>query len=428
MFKLVRLLREKYATVDFCVLSDNVRRRKEMLIAGVPKERLSLPHFSDINALPVNSLKELIWYIFKADLVIMSSIKGLEKIHNLFKIFNSFTIQLNDTPEFFSYHFGPDIFVLPSEAYKRNTLSNQKFPEEKIYITGDIRFDSVLEEVPEPKRNYFYKEYNLDRGRPFVIFCPGAVQRIDDWAKELYLKILGHIKDSEYQVIIRMHPEEWTGHKRPRGMHVMSNKLLYPEIPVIKPWDVDTAMKLCSFIVSVDSSVILEASNYRKNSVAVNFHEASLTDEGRKKEIFPTKRYDGCGLKGLIRDANNQVIQSKYLRNFCSHYSTVGWRVIEFEWLGADCHISELPLVLRSKEILQINEAAFNKHIEKFWYKRDGNASQRICELVKEAINNETFRRKIFVPPLKKACFAIFRLAVFAFKKILAKTKIPKHK
>ena len=87
LFKLVRLLREKYK-VDFCVFSDEMRRRKEVLIAGVPKERLSLPHFTEIGVTPINSLKELIWYVFKADLIIMSSIKGLGKIHSLFKVIN----------------------------------------------------------------------------------------------------------------------------------------------------------------------------------------------------------------------------------------------------------------------------------------------------------------------------------------------------
>lgn len=425
LFKLVRLLREKY-NVDFCVLTDEVRKRKEVLIAGVPNERISLPHFTEIGVTPINSLKELVRYIFKADLIIMSTIKGLSGIHKIFKIFNSFTIQINDTPEFFSYYYDPDILVLPSEAYKRNTLANRDFPEEKIFIAGDIRFDSILEEIHPFKKEEFYKEYNLDKDKPFVIFCPGAVQRIDDWAKSLYLKILACIKNSNYQVIIRMHPEEWTGHKRPRGVNVMSNRLLYPEIPAIKPWDVSTAMKLCSFIVTVDSSVALEASNYCKNAVAVNFHEAALTAEGREKDVFPIKRYNGCGVKGLYRDANNRIIKSEYLRKSSSQYMVEGGQVVEFEWLGADCHISELPQVLNSKETLQINTEVFNKYIEKFWYKRDGNASLRISGLVDSLISDEKFNKRIFVPGLKKMSFALKYLLSLAWTKIINRLKLSK--
>jgi hypothetical protein len=423
LFKLVEILRDKSYLVDFCIFTQEMNVNRELHAPGIPKQRLSLPHLAKLKPIPITSFNDLHKYVLKANFIIMGLTKDLKKLSDFISALKIPTIEINDNGEFVSYGFNPDVLVLTGEANKKNSVLNRNLSEDKIFIAGDIRFDSVVEENSESEINSFYKKYKLDKERKFAIFCSGAFQRIDKWTKALYKKIVDDLEKSSFQVVIRLHPSDYAGHKRPTGINVTSNLLLYPEVPTLEPWDITMAMKLCSFIVTVDSSVCVEASIYHKNAIVVNLHESALTDDGRKRDIFPKKRYNGCGWKTLFKDENNLRLQSEYLSKDRSQYMTRGVKELEFDWIGADCHINELPEVLKSPEILKVDEEACQRHIEKYWYKIDGKASLRIAQLTEEMINNPKFHKRIFMSLHKKMLNSLIYSISSMPKKVVGKLK-----
>lgn len=416
LFKLVEILRMNYK-VYFCVLTSEMARRKEIYAPAVPKERLLLQHFLRIDAKPINSLKDLRRYLLKSNFVISGTTKGLQKVSDMLSMFRLPYILINDIGDSTPFTYGQDILALPGEAFRKNTVFNKSFLEDQVFISGDIRFDSINDEILESEKEEFFNKYKLDKKRKFAVFCTGAFQRIygNEWLKELYKKIVSCIKKNNFDVLIRLHQNDYAGHKRPANVKTTSNLLLFPEIGALEPWDIRIAMRLCAFMVAVESSVVLEASVYRKNAVVVNLHEYSLLKDARERNIFPKRRFNGFGLRFLYKGKDNMPIQAEFLDLESSPYRTKGLRITEYDWIGADCNIEELDEVLKSPDLFQANQDLCDKHIEKYWHKIDGNASLRIAERVKELIADPMFKGRIFMPK----GIRIFNSLVYTAKKFI---------
>src|SRR3989338_9393051 len=97
-FRLVKILRERGLEVNFCVCTQEMNKRKELHLPALPKERLSLPHFSNMEVTAVNSLEELFEYILAANLIIRGTGKGVEEISKLISLagVSTPTIQIED--------------------------------------------------------------------------------------------------------------------------------------------------------------------------------------------------------------------------------------------------------------------------------------------------------------------------------------------
>ncbi|HLD83123.1 MAG TPA: hypothetical protein VI976_04160 [Candidatus Omnitrophota bacterium] len=416
-FRLVKILRERGFSVDFCIFTQEMNKRREITFPGIPKERLSLPQFRSLDAKAINSFHELFLRLLKANIVVKGTGKGLIETGKVISLLNLPLMEIADIGDSYAFYHNADIFVISGEAFKENIVNiNRDVPKERLVIAGDMRFDSACEVVSESQKEDFYKRYKLDSSRKFVVFCSGAFQRMDEWSKEIHKRIVEILKDNGFQVIVRLHPSDYAGYKRPKGVEVSSNILLYPELPAVESYDIDTAMKLCAFMAVNYTTTIIEASIYRKNAIAINYHESCLTEEGRRMSVFPEKRFNGCGLKTPFKGSNGEFLQSKYIRKDAGLYRTESFRFVEFSWVGADCHISELPEVLKSKQIFEVDDEACSRHIEKYWHKRDGLTSQRIALLIEQMAKDSKLQKRMFISGARKLLFTL-KYLLYLFRK-----------
>ncbi len=393
----VDILRQKGHEVQFCALMAGMKKRNEIHLPGFPEERLQLSVFQQRQLRPIRSLKELYHEVSRTHMVIVGSGKGLEKVMNVIVNLDVPFIQVNDIGHFFIPSYPADAIALNGEVVKKNILLNAPtIPESKIKTIGDLRFDKIVNPITQEQKSRFYQTYGLNPNKNFVVFCSGAVQRIEPWVARLYQDIVACVRQSFFELVLRLHPNDYAGHKKETTLGDVSARVLYPDVSFLHPGDWLTAMQLCACMIVVESTCIFESSIFCKHAVAVNYQEWCLTDEGREKEIFPRRRFEGFGLKSLYRDPKTgRVLQSEFLRRDIGMYRTEGIRWADYTWLGADCHISELSDVLRSSDLMKVNADLQQRHIQQYWYKVDGKAAQRLADLVDDLIKNAQIQRRL---------------------------------
>lgn len=415
-FKLVEILRKKHRVI-FCVLTPEMNKNKEVYAPTVPVFRLRMPHFGKLKPVPIRSLPELYLNLLKANIVISGTTKGLTKVDRLIEISKIPYILVNDICDCASiYTYKQDILALPGEAMRSNAVFNNPSLDKQIVITGDLRFDEAFAKSGSDEEKQFLHKYGIKQDRPFAIFCTGSFQRIyyDPWLQELYKKIVSCLKKNDIQILLRVHHNDYAGHKRPKSIDKNSKELLFPEINAIDPEDVSIGMKLCGFVVSVDSSTPLDASVYKKYAVVVNFHEYSLKDRHKETNLFPKKRFSGFKICSLYKEKNGLPLSSELLNLNSSYYRTDGFRIKEYEWVGADCNIDEFDEVLNHPDLLKPDPALFDAHISKFWHKNDGQASLRVAELADLVITDKRYKNRLELSFLHKIYYA----AAYSLKRI----------
>jgi len=428
LFPLIDGLKEKGYDVTFCALMESMKQQNEIELPGLPEERAILDGFSKRGLKSVRSLSELRRYVLKANLVIGGVGKGLHKAVEVISAADVPYVVVNDLGHYLPVCYKHDLFFIGGELLKKNYITISGVAENKVVVAGDFRFDKVILPLSTEEKERFYKKYNLSSQKPFVVFCTGATQRIDPYTAKLYKGIVNSVMQNNFNIIIRPHPNEYAGHKKDVSyLKEVSYKALYPNAAVLSPGDWLSAMKLCACMISVESACCFEASVFNKHVVVVNFHEWFLKgEESRQEGIFPKKRFDGFGLKGCL-DHNRaaEMHESGLLRQMAGPYGRRGLLWPGYSWLGADCYLEELPKVLNSPDLKNVDQSLREKHIERFWFKLDGKATERIVDSITDFINDPRHHERMFRPEVFRIVGGGVNLPKKFMRRILKKKNEP---
>lgn len=168
-----------------------------------------------------------------------------------------------------------------SEKLKKQTI--KKFPNyyKEIFVTGTILNDQAVNVSVD--RDSFIKSYGLDPAKKFVLLAPanpgelGHQKGIDNEYKQI-IKIIKE-KCPNYQVAVKAHPLDYTAtmklqpgiiHKNDCWAGKNSWECFAPGITVIRAHEGYEALKACDALVTVRSSVAMEATLFKKPIIFVN--------------------------------------------------------------------------------------------------------------------------------------------------------------
>lgn len=421
LFKTVKTLREKGYVVNFCVLTEKMNFTKEIYLPGTPFARLNRKELVDVGAIAINSLKDLFFYALKSNVVIMGTGKGLEKVDKVFSMLLLPRIEVNDIGELYPRLYNPDILALNSELVKDTFMLNPKKTAKDIDISviGDIRFDNVSDAVDKQQREAFFSKYNIKYNEKYLLFCTGALQRIDKWTENLYKQIMYIVNKSDYKMLLRRHPNDLGGHKKDKIGDGVDIEALFCDFKSVDPEDYEKATKMCAAMITVDSGTKFEMSLFYKNVIAVNTHESSLLESVRDKGIFPRDRFRGFSLQSRYQNfLDGSAEGAGYIMPHGGIYSNDGIKLKKYTWVGADCHISQLEEVLKNSKLEMIDKNLAKEHIKEYWFSDDGKAYLRLSELVPKLLLKKGIKKRAFRP-----YFIRLMICPFILLKLFLKSK-----
>ena len=374
-------LKSRGFDVTFAIVTDEFHGAGRRGAPAVPQALVATPEFRDLDARPVRTMWTLGRLLEQHDIVLSGTGKGLEGIFSAVVSVGKPFMQWNDVGDFHMFRYGADRYVVAGRWFREMALQDRSARSDEFVVTGDPRFDSFPPTRDTAAVAALTAKYRLDPSRPVAVFCSGAIQRQDVWTAALYDRILTHVRNSgRFQPLIRVHPNEFAGHK---ANHRKGGVAWKGAIPVIEPGDVLAAMDLCQLMVCVETGTCLESSIYGKNCLVVGLHEWCLNDAFRaSREYFPAPRFRGMGLTRVVVDDHVRRLQRNGILREASVYRTQSFEVLDYSWIGGDCHVDELPDVLASPDLTRVDEAARREHVEKYWFRDDRQASSRIAAAV----------------------------------------------
>jgi hypothetical protein len=394
-YGVIQELKRRGLDVTFGVVTDEFHGATRRGAPAVPRALLATPEFRDVDARPVRSMWTLGSLLEQHDIVLSGTGKGLDDVFALVVSAGKPFVQWNDVGDFHMFRYAADRYIVAGAWFRDMALQDRDVRPEEFVVTGDPRFDAFPPRTDAATTAGLMAKYRLAPSLPVAVFCSGAIQRQDAWTAGLYDSILTRLRNSgRFQPVIRVHPNEFAGHKANRGTATIAWKR---DIPVIDRADVLAAMQLCQLIVCVETGTCIESSIYGKNCLVVGLHEWCLNDRFRtSREYFPTKRFRGTGLTRLVIDDRIRQLQQRgILQDGASVYRTQSFEVPRFSWIGGDCHVDELPDVLASPDLTRVDEAARREHVAEYWFREDRQASARIAAAVESVQTQPDLAEKL---------------------------------
>lgn len=219
-------------------------------------------------------------------------------------------------------------------------------PRERFIITGNPRFDILTDWRPKFSKKQLCQRLNLDEDKGIILLVPQQINKFSSfWTDDLFLtmtdKILSAMEQfPDKQLIIKVDPyEELAGYKQRLAKNSHKN------CAVVKDIDIYTLIFLSELIVTMDSTVGLEAMVFDKPLIVVN-----LT---KRKDRVPYAEKEAA--VGIYQDANLASAIKKALTD--------------------------------EKTILQLNNGR-KRFIKEYAYVVDGKAGERIAQLIQDYLNN----------------------------------------
>jgi len=352
--------------------------------------------FQSVNTFWFNNRYDLLKKIDFADLVLMGTCRGLEDIKDYIKKTGKPLIQHQDIGGFLNNHNFPDLYCVRGEWHKQRLLKYSSFPEEKIVITGCVQFDAACPKIENNiSKEDFCKKYNLNPNKKIAVWLPSSPANHNSAYKQLYKDIIRTVNDCDhFQVIIKGHPSDYSGHKRDRNYKNLGKKsweLLTPGTPVCQLEDVYNCFRFCDVGISVCSSVSMEFPLFKKPFIYVNLHEELLPEGIENIVKIPRESIVSASLSKLMVHENVMKIARISKQMPTNFTNPKRYENGEFEYIGIECHIDQLHDVLNSNAWDVNDHSIYDHYVQKYCFKNDGLAYKRIYE---ETINYLTKHQK----------------------------------
>lgn len=220
--------------------------------------------------------------------------------------------------------------------YMKEILLKKGLPEDRLVITGDPRYDFITQIPDKFKRDEVYQQLNIDIQKRIIVFAAQFHGFKDEENAKLLRGLYHAIKQlPEIQLVVKLHPfdEHEIADKIAQEMSV--NNMI-----IIKDIDLYKLLNACEILMTVHSTVALEAMLLGKPVIIVN-----LTN---KPDMVPYAK-EGAALR--VETQEDILPQIKAVLK--------------------DSNKVRTQMALNQK-----------KFISRYAYNIDGNASKRIVDLI----------------------------------------------
>ena len=205
----------------------------------------------------------------------------------------------------------PDKFFVGSDEVKRETVKLQRYPAEKIIVTGNPHYDRYLSGPAKTKKDFF-AEFNLDPNRKLILYAPvGDKSVYYNDIDQFIMEILGTI---DAQILVRFPPVETltlNNFKKPDnmifdrpGFVFRSEKFADREIRPADDRRLVNSIYWSDLTVSGSASICLDAALLDKPVISVN--------------ISPTRRHFFRTLYGYKFDHIQKLLGTGGVRSATS--------------------------------------------------------------------------------------------------------------
>ena len=360
---------------------------------GYPEFYKNDPDFLSINTFWFHKRYDFFKKIDDVDVVLTGTIRGASDIMTYIKKTGKHLIQHQDIGGFINSHSFPDLYCVRGEWHKQRLMKYLSFPENKIRITGCVQFDPAR---PDNKTTYskldFCKKYNLNPNKKIAVWLPSSPANHSPYYKQLYKDVIQKIKTSDgFQVIIKGHPSDYSGHKRDRNYSTINEpswKILSPDTPICQLEDSYHCFRFCDVGVSEGSSVSMEFPLFHKPFIYVNFQESLLPSGIENIVKIPRESNFSSALSKLTVHENVMKLAQVCHKMPTNYTNPKRYENGEFEYVGLECNIVQLHDVL-SSGCWEINDhSVYDNYIQKYCYKNDGLAYKRIYEETIQFLRN----------------------------------------
>ncbi|MBU1632521.1 MAG: UDP-N-acetylglucosamine 2-epimerase [Nanoarchaeota archaeon] len=186
----------------------------------------------------------------------------------------------------------PTITTVYGNCDKDFLIKKGNYPENSVIVTGNHRYDVYINLHKRIDKNQVYKELKIDSSKKNILIATQPFPHTPD--REKLIKIVSEavktIKD--IQLIIKVHPEESV---RLYEKIVKNNDVK----AIITKYDINKSLYICEILVTVSSTVGLEAAILEKPVIIISSIKTYDTTDFVKKGIA-LKAYDSKELKKLI--------------------------------------------------------------------------------------------------------------------------------
>ena len=231
----------------------------------------------------------------------------------------------------------PTKTVVCGENYKRALVNKGHYPEDSIVVTGDMRYDPIINMKFDKKE--ICKQIGLDPNKKIILFGTFDAPLMKD--REILTKVVGESveKIKDVQLLIKPHPNETKGF-----YEKIVNK--YKIKAVVAEGNIFPFLYISDVLLMVNSTIGLEAAIFNKPFINMTF-------------ICNLDMWN-YAKKGLALEAK----EAKELPNM----------------------IKKVLYDKKTREELAKNR---KKYVYDQCYKIDGNSKKRIAEVIKKAIKNK---------------------------------------
>jgi hypothetical protein len=177
----------------------------------------------------------------------------------------------------------PDRLAVWNDINRQEVIELEGYSPEVVDITGPSQFDPYFESCSEWTREHLASHFNLDPGRPIILFAsPGSFFGIDEtvWMDDLVRLLDTGALDGRPQIICRLHPLTRLEHFLPYAAH-RDVRLSYVE----RYWPalgwymtredislVGNILRHADAVVTPASTITLEAAIFDRPTVVSIYH------------------------------------------------------------------------------------------------------------------------------------------------------------
>ncbi|MEO5333094.1 MAG: hypothetical protein H7839_13825 [Magnetococcus sp. YQC-5] len=265
--------------------------------------------------------------------------------------------------------------------HEHDTMGMPIPPEDQIRVVGSIQYEypEDLHPMVFPDRASFCRHYGLDPERPIAVLFPKGIQsfhkkvalwfqdwnkdqvdRYNQWFLDKYGEICVKVKESGYNLLIKMHPMAYAAYNCDTEFEFQYWQQY--------PWGKVLAVRHTRDM-------------YHYADVGVGITTHSSLDMGYFKKPFIYIDSDIMAPPNL--PAFDTIQLGRLTPGPSTHWHTQPMTVNPWfrSWLGAFCRAKDLPDVLANAPTsLAFTEADWKQFVAEYWGMHDNQASERIVE------------------------------------------------
>jgi len=195
---------------------------------------------------------------------------------------------IKDTACLDFYYYDEELVTIPTENWPKyvKLYEDIRAKTKKIFYSRPLQVYDVKPWFSK-SREEFLEKYGLNPNKKLILFLPdGEHGHPSDHISHRLYQNIGNMFPSDYQVIVKLHPNEYTGYRR--YFNVPSN--VYFGLKAISHQDAYDAIHYCDTAIGSMTTMALEFSLYKKPFINVDFFPGQRNYELTKK-IIPDLDY-----------------------------------------------------------------------------------------------------------------------------------------